>query len=154
MRSWKSSETAPAAVPGDLSAQAAKEPEYLEIAQIQAPYGTDGEVRARIITDFPGRFARLKSVLVGPSVVEYALERSRVQGGEVILKLVGVDTPEAAAKTAERTTLPSSVSMQGRIDLSSLGTAIRLPDIYASNGDPCTEKPLEHPSFFWPRQPG
>lgn len=60
----------------------------------------DGEVRARILTDFPARFAGLRTVYLGDEATPYRLERSRLLGdrNEVLLKLGGVDSPEAAAK--------------------------------------------------------
>lgn len=73
-------------------------PRYLEIAEIQASFGVAGEVRARILTDFPKRFARLKQVYLGNEARPVRLERSWLHQGDVILKLAGVDTPEEAAK--------------------------------------------------------
>lgn len=77
-------------------------PRFLAIAQILAPFGVRGEVRCRILTDFPKRFARLKTVYIGqedaPNPLPYTLEGFRFHRDQVLLKLGGVNTPEAAAK--------------------------------------------------------
>ena len=73
-------------------------PDFLTVAQILAPFGVKGEVRARILTDFPKRFARLKTVYLGQKGTPYALERSYLHGKEVLLKLGGVDTSEQVEK--------------------------------------------------------
>lgn len=73
-------------------------PAFLEIAQIQTAFGVDGEVRARILTDFPGRFARLKKVFLGEECTPYPVEHAKVRGDDVFLKLGGVTTPEEGAK--------------------------------------------------------
>jgi len=77
-------------------------PRFLAVAQILAPFGVRGEVRCRILTDFPKRFARLRTVYIGqedaPDLPAYALEGFRFHGDQVLLKLGGVNTPEAAAK--------------------------------------------------------
>ncbi len=105
MRSWKSSkpsvDQAPAKAPVPVTAAAgtgSSAPAFLEIAQIQTTFGVDGEVRARILTDFPRRFARLKKVFLGDACRPYVVEHAKVRGDEVFLKLGGVSTPEEAAK--------------------------------------------------------
>jgi 16S rRNA processing protein RimM len=55
-------------------------------------------VHARLLTDFPERFARLKMVYLGPDASPYVLESARLLAGEVHLKLGGVDGPEQAAR--------------------------------------------------------
>jgi len=73
-------------------------PRYLAIARILTNYGLHGEVRAEILTDFPQRFAGLQTVYLGEEGQPCPLESSRLQRGQVILKLQGIDTPEQAAK--------------------------------------------------------
>jgi 16S rRNA processing protein RimM len=105
MRSSNSSKPAPgqAPAPAPVVAEVAmvagsEAPAYLEIAEIQTAFGVDGEVRAHILTDFPGRFSRLKKVFLGEEFTPYRLEHAKVRGGDVFLKLGGVTTPEEAAK--------------------------------------------------------
>jgi 16S rRNA processing protein RimM len=103
MRSSKSSKPAagpaPAAAPvTEAVGTGSTVPAFLEIAQIQTAFGVDGEVRARILTDFPRRFARLKKVFLGDEFKPYLVEQAKVRGNDVFLKLGGVTTPEEAAK--------------------------------------------------------
>jgi 16S rRNA processing protein RimM len=95
MRSLSSSRPAPGS---EALGTGSAAPAFLEIAQIQTAFGVEGEVRARILTDFPGRFARLKQVFLGEEYTPYRLEHAKVRGGEVFLKLGGVNTPEESAK--------------------------------------------------------
>lgn len=60
-------------------------------------------MRARVLTDFPRRFARLKNVYLGDEATPARLQRARAAGPEIILKLAGVDSPEAAAKLRFKT---------------------------------------------------
>lgn len=162
MRSWKSSkpalDLAPAPAPGtEAMGTGSAAPAFLEIAQIQTAFGVDGEVRARIVTDFPRRFARLKKVFLGEECKPYSVEHAKVRGDDVFLKLGGVTTPEEAAKlrlkmvqvpTAEAMPLPkgayyhyqviglSVVSVDGQ----SLGRVVEiLPtggnDVYVVRGE-------------------
>ena len=101
MRSCNSSKPAPGPAPApgtEAMGTGSAAPAFLEIAQIHAPFGVDGEVRARILTDFPGRFARLKKVFLGEECTPYPVEHAKVRGDDVFLKLGGVTTPEEAAK--------------------------------------------------------
>ncbi len=43
-----------------------EQPEYVTIAQISAPFGLRGAVKANIRTDFPDRFERLEAVYIAP----------------------------------------------------------------------------------------
>lgn len=68
------------------------QPQYLAIAQIVAPHGIRGEVRAVILTDFPERFARLETVYLGEEARPVRLEGYRFHQGQVLLKLAGYNT--------------------------------------------------------------
>ncbi|MBC7224398.1 MAG: 16S rRNA processing protein RimM [Anaerolineae bacterium] len=72
------------------------EPKYLAIAQIVAPHGIRGEVRAVILTDFPERFALLETVYLGEEGRAVRLEGYRFHRGQVLLKLEGCDTRSQA----------------------------------------------------------
>ncbi len=99
----------------DTAEPPAGAPRYLDIARIQTSFGAAGEVRARILTDFPQRFARLKQVYLGEEACPVRLERSSLHQGDVILKLAGVDTPEAAAKLRFQTVaVPASEAVKLR----------------------------------------
>jgi 16S rRNA processing protein RimM len=85
------------------------------IARVLAPHGIRGELKCAILTDFPRRFASTKRVLLGPQHEPFAVQRARVQGNFVLLKLDGLDTRDAADRwrnalvevpQAERVKLP------------------------------------------------
>jgi 16S rRNA processing protein RimM len=65
------------------------------VAQILAPHGIRGELKCRIVTDFPKqRFKRGNTLLIdaAPHIVQLA----RIQGDTVLLKLVDVSDRDAA----------------------------------------------------------
>jgi 16S rRNA processing protein RimM len=71
----------------------------LTIGEIVAPFGLAGEVKVRLETDFPERFARLKQVCLrwptGRATV-LDVESTRLHKGQVLLKLRGITTIDAA----------------------------------------------------------
>ena len=69
---------------------------YLAIAKVVGAHGVRGEVRCRILTDFPERFSRTRRVYLGEEYESTQVERARVDRGRVLLKLGGVDSREAA----------------------------------------------------------
>jgi len=72
-------------------------PEYLTIATVLAPWGLKGEVKVRIETDFPDRFALLARVYLGREHQPYDLQGFRLHGkGGGLLKLGGCDDRDAA----------------------------------------------------------
>ena len=71
-------------------------PEFLTIAVVIGSWGLRGEVKVRLETDFPERFARLKTVYLGPKQQPFEFEGFRQHGDRGLLKLRGCDDPEAA----------------------------------------------------------
>ena len=70
---------------------------FLVIGRVLGPVGVDGEMRIQTLTDFPERFENLSSVHVGDNLRPYAIKKVRLESGEnVLLKLEGVDTADAA----------------------------------------------------------
>jgi len=65
------------------------EPRYLVIGRVARPWGTQGEVKVEIVTDFPDRFSLLRKVYLGPEAVPFALESFRLHKGAALLKLAG-----------------------------------------------------------------
>lgn len=72
------------------------EPRYLVVGRIVRPWGVQGELKVEILTEDPARFEQLEAVYVGPHFVPYRLERARLHGGVVLLKLAGCDDRNAA----------------------------------------------------------
>lgn len=74
------------------------QPEYLVVGEILKPWGYKGEIKVKLVTDFPARLIRLKTVYVGPEVRAFHVERARLFSGFAVMKLSGLDTPESVAK--------------------------------------------------------
>lgn len=89
---------------GALAPEAAAptQPAFLTIGKVVTTFGVRGELKVESLTDEPKRFAKLKSVRVVPNrgePEELGVESARVRGdGVVLLKFVGFDAPETAAK--------------------------------------------------------
>lgn len=69
---------------------------YLAIARITAPIGLKGEVKAQILSDFPERFSRLRTVYVGDELTPCEVLSTRVKDRVVYMRFKGYDTVEAA----------------------------------------------------------
>jgi 16S rRNA processing protein RimM len=65
------------------------------VAQVLAPHGIRGELKCRIVTDFPKqRFKRGNSVLIAGQ--SHVIQAARIQGTTVLLKLADVGDRTAA----------------------------------------------------------
>jgi 16S rRNA processing protein RimM len=76
---------------------------FLVLGRILKPYGLRGEVRAASWADGTALFSRLAECWIAlPPAAWRAMpvEWTKPHGQSVVLKLTGVDTPEAAAKLA------------------------------------------------------
>lgn len=74
--------------------------ELVAVAKVLRTRGVRGEVVAELLTDFPERFEGLESLIgVSPKGQRavLALEDEWLQGGRIVLKFAGYDSPEAAA---------------------------------------------------------
>ncbi len=72
---------------------------FVSVALIIKTRGIKGEVVADLLTDFPKRFASVRSVRIlrGDQTFEETLERYWFHRGRVILRFQGRETPETAA---------------------------------------------------------
>jgi 16S rRNA processing protein RimM len=73
-----------------------KSPRFLLIGEILRPHGVRGELRMRILTDYPERITELGKVYVGEGVdakvpAVYAVEHMRMHQNYGLLKLEGID---------------------------------------------------------------
>lgn len=75
-----------------------RNPQFLVVGEILKPWGYRGEVKVKVLTDFPKRLAGLATVHLGPDARVVRVERARLHSGFAVLKLEGYDSPEAAAK--------------------------------------------------------
>ncbi|MHB1005817.1 MAG: ribosome maturation factor RimM [Chloroflexota bacterium] len=75
---------------------------FLAIGEVQAPHGVRGHFRARILTDFPDRFKRLRHVYLGEEHQPFEVESARVLPEGALIKLRGIETPEVARTLAHK----------------------------------------------------
>ncbi|MDX2160666.1 MAG: ribosome maturation factor RimM [bacterium] len=76
-------------------------PKYLLLGEILRPHGVRGELRMRVLTDFPERIASLERLYIGkgvddPNPVPYVLQGIRFHQEYGLLKLKTVDDRNAA----------------------------------------------------------
>src|SRR5262249_31341337 len=80
------------------------------IGEVVAPFGRIGELKVRLESDFPDRFARLKQVCLRPPAGAprlFAVERARLHKGQVLLKVEGVESiGDAEAWRGARVQIP------------------------------------------------
>ncbi len=77
-------------------------PRYLIVGRVLKPWGVRGEIKVEILTEFPDRFASLRTVYLGDDAKPFSVERTHLHSGAVLLKLGGIDTPQVAAKLREQ----------------------------------------------------
>ena len=73
------------------------ETEWATIGKVVALFGVRGELKVRLLTDIPNRFAELDAVHVGPDHTRHLIQKVRPYKGEmIVLKLEGIDDANAA----------------------------------------------------------
>ena len=70
--------------------------EFITIGQVQAPWGNQGKLKVKVLTDFPERFAPSSTVYINRQPVTIA--RVEWQKGNAIIKLNAVDSVAAAQR--------------------------------------------------------
>jgi 16S rRNA processing protein RimM len=78
-----------------------KRPQYLVIGEVLRPHGVQGELRIRILTDYPERIAELQTVYLGagvdsPTLKPYPVEGMRMHQNYGLLKLRGINSRNQA----------------------------------------------------------
>jgi 16S rRNA processing protein RimM len=71
---------------------------FLVVAEILKPFGFRGEVKLKVITDYPERLLKHKTVYIGPDARAFQVERSRSHASYILMKFVGYDTDMSVAK--------------------------------------------------------
>ena len=85
----------PNSEPSDALVPRAAPPDRLVVAQVLSPHGIRGELKCRVVTDFPKqRFKRGNTVLIRAE--RHTIQAARVQGTVVLLKLSGIGDRNAA----------------------------------------------------------
>ena len=73
------------------------ETEWATIGKVVALFGVRGELKVRLFTDIPNRFAELDAVHAGPDHTRHLIQKVRPYKGEmIVLKLEGIDDANAA----------------------------------------------------------
>lgn len=72
--------------------------QYLVVGEVLKAWGFNGEVKVKIISDYPKRLVKHKTVYVGKNARAFQVERARLHSGYALLKFVGYDSPESVAK--------------------------------------------------------
>lgn len=107
--------------------------EWMVIGTVAGPFGVRGEAKITLNTDFPDRFRALSVVFLGPDRRRLDVVHTRRHKGQVLLKLGGIDSPEAVrALGGQEVTVPRSQAVplpEGHYYLDELvGTQVSLPD--------------------------
>ncbi|MCB9451961.1 MAG: 16S rRNA processing protein RimM [Anaerolineaceae bacterium] len=81
----------------------AESPRYLLIGEVLRPHGIRGEIRMRVLTDFPERISERDTVFINrtldnPEPTAYTLERARPNQEYMLLKLEGVNDRDQAER--------------------------------------------------------
>jgi 16S rRNA processing protein RimM len=76
-------------------------PQYLVIGEVLRPHGVQGELRVRLLTDYPERIGQLKVVYMGtsvdsPNLKAYPVEGIRLHLDYGLLKIHGINTRNKA----------------------------------------------------------
>lgn len=77
------------------------QPKFLLLGEILRPHGVRGELRMRILTDYPERIAQMETIQIGDdpnadNVTTYHVEHMRPHLDYGLLKLEGVNTRDEA----------------------------------------------------------
>jgi 16S rRNA processing protein RimM len=74
------------------------EPEYLAVGFLRRPHGVQGEILMDVHTDFPERLKAGRQLFLGPQHLPVTLAGIRPNGDRMLVRLEGIDTPEAAGR--------------------------------------------------------
>jgi 16S rRNA processing protein RimM len=79
-----------------------EKPTRLIIGKILKPFSYHGELKVEILTDFPERFASLRTVFIGDDAKSFSVESAHQHGNYILLKLDGIDSDAQAAEFREQ----------------------------------------------------
>lgn len=72
--------------------------QYLVVGTVLKPFGFRGQVKIQVITDYPKRLLKHKTVYIGPKAQPFQVESARAHSAYVLMKFVGFDTDTSVAK--------------------------------------------------------
>lgn len=91
-----------------MSQKPEQSPRHLVIGQILRPHGVRGELRVRVLTQFPERFINLAQVSIGhapddeATLQDYEVDGARLHKEFAILKLAGLEDRDSADRLREQ----------------------------------------------------
>ena len=71
---------------------------YLVVGEILKPFGFRGEVKIKLITDYPANLIKQKTVYIGDKARAFQVERARLHSQYILMKFIGFDTDTSVAK--------------------------------------------------------
>jgi 16S rRNA processing protein RimM len=71
---------------------------FLVVGEILKPWGFRGEVKVKIISDYPNRLVKHKTLYIGEPPRAFQVERARLHSGYALVKFVGLDDEQSVAK--------------------------------------------------------
>jgi 16S rRNA processing protein RimM len=74
------------------------EPRYLAIGRVTRPFGLRGELRVKLLTEYPEQLGRLRNVYLGPRAERWTVEDVRLHQEDALFKLAGCDDRLAAER--------------------------------------------------------
>ncbi|MGB8645710.1 MAG: ribosome maturation factor RimM [Anaerolineae bacterium] len=74
------------------------EPKFLVIGEVLKPWGYQGEIKVKVLTDFPKRLEKIRTVYLGEEARAVQVERARLHSGFALFKFAGYETEESVAK--------------------------------------------------------
>jgi 16S rRNA processing protein RimM len=73
--------------------------EWATIGKVVALFGLGGELKVRVLTDIPNRFAELEAVYTGDTHTRHVIENAHsYKGDTIVVKLKGIDDTASAEK--------------------------------------------------------
>lgn len=73
-------------------------PQFLVVGEILKPFGYRGEVKVRVISDYPKHFLKHKTVYLGTPPRAFQVERARFHANYILMKFAGYDSDTSVAK--------------------------------------------------------
>ncbi len=72
--------------------------DYLVVGEVLKPWGFKGEVKVKIITDYPKQLVKHKTVYLGRQARAFQVESARLHSGYILMKFEGYETEDSVAK--------------------------------------------------------
>ncbi len=72
------------------------EPRYLAVGRVARPFGLRGELKVKLLTEYPEQLGRLRTVFLGPEAQAWTVEGLRLHQNAALFKLIGCNDRDAA----------------------------------------------------------